>query len=166
MPAIESQVSAKVSEATSDFAGTHLLVTCISSIGNTKSQILMKVSGTEPNFAQKLGTEPNFGWSWTDFETANHQIHEFITAKGAKNPKKDRTFGSVISAPARDSSEPARDSSEFCFCFCWSINPQPLRHPASSNIGHLLSVIGITDREARLAIGYRKLAIREAQWQA
>jgi hypothetical protein len=30
----------------------------------------------------------------------------------------------------------------------------------------LLSVIGITDREARLAIGYRKLAIREAQWQA
>ena len=58
MPAIESQVSAKVSEATSDFAGTHLLVTCISSIGNTKSQILMKVSGTEPNFVQKFGSGP------------------------------------------------------------------------------------------------------------
>jgi hypothetical protein len=88
----------------------------------------------------------------------NTKYSNSLPQSGAKT-KKDRTFGSVnfCRPPA------IHRSSAFVFAGQSTLNRSGIKHPASSNIGHLLSVIGITDREARLAIGYRKLAIREAQ---
>jgi len=52
---------ANVSEAASDFAReTRSCLSRISSIGISESQLWTKVLGTEPNFVQKLGTEPDF----------------------------------------------------------------------------------------------------------